>query len=560
MNNGKVIILWSFLLFNQTVKTVDEADKDQSKRFFNTSYILNSIISSPILLLKQAIKYQYPVCKPDGAVKVQKTTDLCPQEKLFLKNRLHKVQTVLKDEFGIDKPLRLAFCCSGGGNRAMIGSLGFLTGAVKSKIFDACLYVAGLSGSTWTIAPLTYLGARCCENKNALDILTDMKNSLDISLSKDAYFCAQGIYSPPLLPLSLTDNFFIDVSKRFAYDQPLTLINIFGSLVSSYSLKLLGHNCLDATWSSIAQSLQSGHMPLPLCASIFETSPRHYDWFEMSPFQAGSEILGYIPVQYLGSDFCKGELSSSNHRPEYPISFYLGMYGSAFAATVQDINEEQIKLRGSHTFAENLFEVNSDELELRGNKGIMNFLYSNQFVQNYMKDLTQQVLADRKPITYAQFPNFSNENSSLGLFDAGIDFNIPVPTLIDRPERDLDLIIIYDSNQGDLQTIREIAAYGKRKGLALPDAFCTITYDQLSGHDMTVFNDPRTESYNKNIATYLYFPTRDIDVTVAPYITFNFKYLPEEIEFLADKTEQAFLSQIQEIKQIMQLVSCERHA
>jgi len=280
-------LLGILFLTQSSLLSPGETRKDEPKRFFGMSNIFSAIISSPEVLLKKIIKYQYPVSKPDAPVAVQVAGDLCSQEKFFLKNRVNNVQVVLKNEFEIDKPLKVAFCCSGGGNRAMIGTLGFLTGAVKSKVFDATLYVAGLSGATWTIAPLCCLAATGhCEN--TLDILTDMKLHLFQSLSEEIPFGINGVYPPPLLPLSLSDNFFIEVAKRVAYDQSISLINVFGPLVANYSLELVGDDRLDATWSSIAPSMQSGHMPLPLCASIYETAVRNYEWFEMSPFQAGS--------------------------------------------------------------------------------------------------------------------------------------------------------------------------------------------------------------------------------------------------------------------------------
>ncbi|MFA5999043.1 MAG: hypothetical protein WC747_03440 [Candidatus Babeliales bacterium] len=558
MNAYKSLMFLGILFLTQSSLSTGEVRKNEPKRFFGRSNIFSAIISSPEILLKKLIKYQYPTLKPSAPVAVQITGDLCSQEKLFLQNRLKNVQVVLKDEFEIDKPLKVAFCCSGGGNRAMIGTLGFLTGAVKSKVFDATLYVAGLSGATWTIAPLCYLAATG-HYENTLDILIDMKLHLFQSLSEEIPFGINGIYPPPLLPLSLSDNFFIEVAKRVAYDQPISLINVYGPLVANYSLELAGDNRLDATWSSVAPSMQSGRMPLPLCASIYETTVRNYEWFEMSPFQAGSIDLGYVPVEYLGSEFSKGQLNLDSVKLEYPISFYLGMYGSAFAATVQDLNEEQLKLRGTKSLADNLFQIDLQVDVQPFGQMHKNALLSNSLVQNYIKDLIQKIIAERNPITYAKFPNYRQDGDTLGLFDAGIDFNLPVPTLINRPERALDIIIMYDSNPGDLQTIREIAAYGKRKGLLMPEKMSEVTLKQLSAETMTVFNDPRTDSYNKNVATYLYFPTKDIDVTTAPYVTFNFRYLPEYTEFLASKMEQAFLSQVVHIKEIMQLVAHKKY-
>ena len=48
---------------------------------------------------------------------------------------------------------RVALCFSGGGNRALIGTVAFLNWFKKHGLIDAATYVAGLSGSTWCLVP-----------------------------------------------------------------------------------------------------------------------------------------------------------------------------------------------------------------------------------------------------------------------------------------------------------------------------------------------------------------------------------------------------------------------
>ncbi|HSW76252.1 MAG TPA: hypothetical protein VLG50_04380 [Candidatus Saccharimonadales bacterium] len=540
----RLLLIVCYFSSMQLIGVDDTLSQNYSKSFFS------SIFVSFETLVKKILIYQYPVAQPPNPVTVQKTLDICKQEKEFLNNRLLSVQRVLKNEFGIDKPLAIAFGCSGGGNRAMIGTLGLLSGAIRSKVFDASLYLAGVSGSVWTIAPLCYLAAKSA-NPDPLRILSDMKNDWSDVLSKDISHV--GIYPPPLLPFDKDDDFLSEIAKRFAYDQPMSLIDIWGPIISHYSMELIGDNWMQVTWSSMVSEVQSGKIPLPLCASIYEIAPYHFEWFEISPFQSGCPRYGYIPTQYLGSGFKQNMLDSSQLRPEYPISFYIGMCGSGFSFTLQDLCNQT-----NCTSLQDLFEEEENEF-IKPNI-FTNFLLNNPVVKNYIENRIINILANRNQVTYAQFPQYSNEGSgTIGLFDAGIDFNFPIPLLVDRPQRPLDIVILYDSSSGDARSLHAITTYCRNKSLPVPD-MSQVTPQQLNASIMSVFNDPRSNSYDKTTPTYIYFPTKDINVNIAPYTTLNFRYLPADIEFLANKMQQAFLSQLAAIKEIMQLVAVKRHA
>ena len=145
-------------------------------------------------------------------------------------------------------------------------------------------------------------------------------------------------------------------------------------------------------------------------------------------------------------------------------------------------------------------------------------------------------------------------DTTLGLFDAGISCNFPIATLIDRPERAVDLIIMYDSHPGsaDVQTAYD---YAVSRGIPMDIQMKQMSIDELAQNPMTVFNDPRGTDYNASGVTIIYFPTRGIDVSSPPYTTFNFKYKADEIQKLGDLMEEALISNIENIKNIMKLIA-----
>lgn len=538
---------------------IQPKNASENKRFWGLEYLLSfftQTVAAPADMARELIKDVYPVTIPHSPVCVQTTPDLSDEERNFVHNRTNKIKHVLSEQFGIEQPLRIGICCSGGGNRAMIGSLGLLLGAAKSKILDATMYLSGLSGSTWSIVPFSYLAATTYKYEKYETILESMKQSYFYRLNDFSMININGIYTPPLISFDSTDDVLVEVAKRFAYNQPVTLVNLFGALVGDYALDLMGCDRLTTFWSTISAEAQLGDIPLPLCSAIYNAQQNRdhykYEWFEMSPLQAGSAALGYIPVEYLGSNFTQGVLDNDNICPEYPLDFYLGMYGSGFAATIHDISLIQKNLGHPVTIMK---DVQLKELPKR------HFLLQNSIVKEFAKSIINDVFNCRNPLTYAQFPNYSyglpnsilRDQETLGVFDAAIDFNVSLPTLIDRPERSMDIVILYDSNPGNVTTLHDLATYCYKKGLSFPD-ISKVT-DSLHKDTMTVLNDPRSWDYDANMTTYIYFPTNGFDVKTPPYITFNFKYEEHEITALSNTMEQAFLSQVDEIQKIMKLVA-----
>src|SRR5438477_3241671 len=80
------------------------------------------------------------------------------QERAFVEQRLLKVRDALKKL--LERPLedlkdhdipRIAVVCSGGGCRAMLGTVGALSGLQDIGVLDATTYISSLSGSTWAL-------------------------------------------------------------------------------------------------------------------------------------------------------------------------------------------------------------------------------------------------------------------------------------------------------------------------------------------------------------------------------------------------------------------------
>lgn len=496
-------------------------------------------------------------------VTVRSAKGLCQQEQEYLKNRTAIIQEVLKSEFGIDKPLRIAFCCSGGGNRAMVGTLGIFEAAAKHNILQATTYIVGLSGSTWTIAPWVYLYSKGLLNTNTYqDSLLDLKNSFITTLDDKSMLdpLNNKVFTVPMLQGNAQKDFANQIVERFSFEQPISLINAWGALVGNYALDIAKDSKLDLAWSELNSLVVGGNLPLPLCSAAFDARldvsksskqdiGSEYEWFETGPFEAGSKVLGYVPVKYFGSMFNQGSLVSELACPEYPISFYLGVYGSAFSLSINDLIEKGLK--------DPKIDVLGQEVKVPVAEWIKQMIEENT---------SSGISSKRQARMHAQFANFSKGMSNsylkdkdlVGLFDGGIAFNIPLPLVLDHKDRAVDIVIMYDSNPGDIQALQSADKYFKRKNISVPEMGNLKQADLLKGkYPMTVFNDPRDKSYDKEQPTLIYFPT-NVDVSKPPFTTANFKYTKKDINTLISKVSDSFENHINDIKVIMKKVAIDR--
>ena len=103
------------------------------------------------------------IISPDrhSAHTAQVTTTLPEGEQMVLKSRAAQVRSALESFLG--EPVEEQFvpsiglACSGGGVRALLETVGWLSGAQASGLYDCLTHMSGLSGSTWALN--TYLAS-----------------------------------------------------------------------------------------------------------------------------------------------------------------------------------------------------------------------------------------------------------------------------------------------------------------------------------------------------------------------------------------------------------------
>lgn len=380
--------------------------------------------------------------KDEPTAFVRYGNDICTEEQTAIAARNNKARITLQNYLGQHIDLQsipsIGLACSGGGLRASIATLGLLRGLEKIGLLDAVTYSAGVSGSTWTMTSWAY-------HNTDLDTLTRylqerLENEFHIR-KMDPHLIAQIIQN-----------------KRASH-RPFSINEVWGMLVAHVFLGTAENNVLDARLEDLAPRIQNASFPLPLFATIIgETSPP-YQWAEFSPFEIGSTHLNaWIPPSAFGKFFDNGV--SYDPYPGESLAYLLGIFGSAYAASVYDawkkftsIAQHQYGVTVSVPMLHQFFE----------NKA---FRISPPRINNFAQLQGPEGLKDKEYITFV---------------DAGVTCNLPFPPLL---RRNVNVYIVCNANTSP-QPMIDVQTYAKQHGFILPP----IDTKALTKNKLSVFVD-----------------------------------------------------------------------
>ena len=135
-----------------------------------TTYIADSVKALISSQQKAIINNPYK----DSAAVVRVGNELHAEEQAYLVKRKPKVKVALEKMLGrsledLYVPT-IAIVGSGGGYRAMLGTIGSLLAAEKIGLLDATTYITALSGATWAVAPWISTGKSLSEFKDYINV------------------------------------------------------------------------------------------------------------------------------------------------------------------------------------------------------------------------------------------------------------------------------------------------------------------------------------------------------------------------------------------------------
>ncbi len=269
--------------------------------------------------------------------------------------------------------------------------------------------------------------------------------------------------------------------------------------------------------------------PLPLATSITQfngswsatadtiSKQQHsfdgYNWITYSPFdismdfydRKGNRTGARIETQFFGRKFdnirghsrsyrtlyTKGKTigyASVNTSPEYTLSYLQGIWGSAFAISIDYIAN-----------GNGLNAIDPDQAsDVTDNNSALKFIKKSLFSAIKTPFSTFTNIKDFRLFpavinNFAVFPDspFSNYETLITV-DAGIAFNLPFPPLL-KPERKIDLIIALDASadvgDGQLDALVGAEKWAQAHGIPFPKIQGSKRFAGTSTRPFTIFDE-----------------------------------------------------------------------
>ncbi|KAL8849695.1 MAG: hypothetical protein Q9221_005305 [Calogaya cf. arnoldii] len=481
---------------------------------------------------------------PSTRPQIRDAGDLSDSEKQWLDTRLSKTidpmrellrrvniptfdgpSYVTRNENNRSALPNIGIAMSGGGYRALLNGAGAIAAFDDREdnstspghiggLLQSATYLGGLSGGGWLVGSLF------------MNNFTTVSNSLN-DPSHTVWQFDQSIFQGPdagSIQLLDTAGYFNTIRDQVSDKADAG----FNRSITDYWGRALSFQMINATdggpaytWSSIAQadSFKQGDTPFPVLVADGRAPgdtliSGNTTVFEFNPYEFGTwdpTTFGFVPVEYLGSNFSNGELAPG-------VQCVRGFDNAGY-------------IMGTSSSLFNQFLLNVDTA------GIPDFAKS--LVTDILEPLASDNndIADYSPNPFYGYHNATNRNAQSGrltLVDGGEDLqNIPLHPLI-QPNRQVDVIFAVDSS-ADTDTVwpngtalvatyeRNLNSTGIGNGTSFPSIPDTNTFVNLGLNTRPTFfgcNSSNTSSISPLI---VYIPN-------APYVfqsnvtTFTFSY------------------------------------
>ncbi|KAF9889347.1 Lysophospholipase 1 [Aspergillus nanangensis] len=331
----------------------------------------------------------------------------------------------------------IAIAVSGGGYRAMTNGAGAIkafddrtSGATDSGhlggLLQSATYLSGLSGGGWLVGSVYINNFTTISDLQSSDRLWQLKTSiLEGPDAKHLQILSSAKYWDQLVKT-------VDGKKDAGFNTSLT--DYWGRALSYQFINSSNNDGgPDYTWSSIAlvDDFKRGQMPLPILVADGRSPGElivgsNSTVYEFNPWEFGSfdpSVFGFAPLEYLGSRFEGGEVSTSSRcvRGFDNAGFVMGTSSSLFNQFLLQINGTDIPSVLKDAFTDILLDLGE----------------SNDDIAVY------------SPNPFYQYDNALESFSTakyLDVVDGGEDGqNIPLHPLV-QPNRHVDVVFAVDSS------------------------------------------------------------------------------------------------------------------
>ncbi|XP_077178883.1 cytosolic phospholipase A2 epsilon-like isoform X2 [Paroedura picta] len=440
------------------------------------------------IAMKEDKTFDFHVKTTDWAkdLDVRLGNDLSTAEKNFLCKRRKYVAAAVKKALQLQEELQddevpvVAIMTTGGGTRSFTAMYGSLLGLQKLNLLDCMTYIAGLSGTTWTMTKL-YEDANWSQK-----YLEEAINEARKQVTKCKIKC---------FSMDRLKHYYNELKQRRQEGHDSSFIDLWGLVIEA----MLYEEKTDHKLSHQQTAVNEGQNPLPIYLAISlkdnYSAQDFKEWLEFTPYEVGNLKYGaYIRSEHFGSSFFMGHLMKKF--PEIRICFMLGMWSSIFSLDfmyfwnlssnaedfwnkwtqdrVEDIDDSMVCSRPHELETRAICSQGQLSHFLReiltGRPTIAeypNFLRGFQMHNEYLEN---KQFSTWKDSVLDSHPNKLMETAAepLSLVDTGFFINTSYPPLM-RPERKVD-IILHLNYSGGSQTLNldQFAAYASKQGIPFP--------------------------------------------------------------------------------------------
>ncbi|XP_061467300.1 cytosolic phospholipase A2 zeta-like [Rhineura floridana] len=413
--------------------------------------------------------------------------DLCKEEREFLDQRKEIVSRALKktlklrEDLSKDEVPVIAVLGSGGGMRALTSFYGSLFGLQQLNLLDGITYVSGISGSTWCMSMLYQDSEWSCK-----DLRGSISNARDkMSSSKVGAFSSERL-----------KYYFQELNAMENAGRKVSFTDLWGLIVEYFLQQKEDQSKL----SDQQEAVKRGQNPYPIYAAV-NVRPNvsgddFAEWCEFTPYEVGFRKYGaFVKTENFDSEFFMGRLIKKH--PEPRICYLQGMWGSAFAASLDDVF---LKVVGSGlSFLESLGDVVKviddcrrfhfrDPMRLKtrlvipGGPLIQIFqdFFKSRVTAGETFNFMQGLYLHRDYVSLNKFvvwkgthldafPNMLTPvEENLYLVDGGFSINSPFPVVV-HPERDVDVILSFNySWEAPFEVLELTQRYCKEREIPFP--------------------------------------------------------------------------------------------
>ncbi|XP_053139101.1 cytosolic phospholipase A2 epsilon-like [Hemicordylus capensis] len=445
--------------------------------------------------------------------------DLCSDETDFLQRRKKVVADALKGLLRLGHGLQdhevpvIAVTTTGSGMRALSAMYGTLWGLQRLKLLDCVSYIAGSSGTTWTMTDL-YEDA----DWSYRDLGEKIKTArVQAAKSKMSAFSLESL-----------KNYHKELCQRTMAGYKTSFIDLWGLMVEA----MLNDGNNNHKLSDQRKAVNRGQNPLPIYLALNvkdSVATRDFrEWVEFTPYEAGFLKYGaFVRAEDFGSQFYMGHLMKKH--PESRICFMQGMWSSVFSKNLLDAwhaadNSEDFWNRWTQDAITEIEEV--PDLPERLHEMPTRMFTPAGGLSNTLRD----ILTDRPAVSkYHNFLNgfqMHNEYTQNGWFsrwkdsvldespnrlrdpadhlelvDAAFFFDTSCPPLL-RPERKVDVILHFNYTGGSqTKPLERASTYFSEQGIPFPNTVLNEE-EKKNLKECYVFED----AHNLEAPIVIYFP------------------------------------------------------